>query len=576
MNARISVLAFSLLLLQSSFPRAGQAQVPEKTEAVSWQQAVEKYADADYGAAVVLLQRILQEESSPHESAAWLLLGRSHLHLRHLAEAEEAANQLILRYPHGRYAAFANYLRAQIHFLRGGYYDAALELLQAAQAAQDDGLSLLARSKLERIFELFLRSDERQRVMGWVKDSEIRAELSAAEQGFRRPYRIGVILPLSGPQSEVGLSILSGVEAACAEARKRMRLDFEVIARDSRGSVVEAIRAAHSLIAEEGVLGLIGELDEAVCAGIAAVAAEQGTALILPTIREADLTAIGENVYQMMPHYSTEGAAAAAYLIHELKIKKVGILAPASTEGSARVNGFQSSFEKDGGVVAGLQWYHQETADFRPLLAPLIQSQFEDAPVPFDFHGAIFPEDSSTSDTTSKESSHTTTSFDVPEALYIPVQGEEMDLLAPQLALFDFRGLLMGSSECWHFLSQEAMRRYFNGLLFPCVFRDFQGWSIDSEFDRVYRARTGTTPDRWNALGWDAANLLAQGFRDGGKLSRSKIVQRLRELDHLEGVQQIMAFSAGERVNRSIYILKYEDGKLRELGTIQPDGFHKP
>ncbi|HEX7344484.1 MAG TPA: ABC transporter substrate-binding protein, partial [bacterium] len=496
---------------------------------MSWQLAVEKYADSDYGAAVVLLQRILQEESSPHESAAWLLLGRSHLHLRHLAEAEEAANQLILRYPHGRYATFANYLRAQIHFLRGDYYGAALELLQAAQASQDDGLSLLARGKLERIFELFLRGDERQRVMAWVKDSEIRAELSAAEQGFRRPYCIGVIMPLSGLQSETGLSILSGVEAACAEARKRMRLDFEVIARDSRGDVVEAIRAAHSLIAEESVLGLIGELDEAACAGVAAVAAEQGTALILPTIREADLAAIGENVYQMMPNYSTEGAAAAVYLIHELKVKKVGILAPASAEGMARVDGFRNSFEKGGGVVAGLQWYHQETADFRPLLARLIQPLFASAPVPedssiadstssdfFDAQGAIF-----------KESSHTTMSFNALEALYIPVQGEEMALLAPQMALFDFQGVLMGSSDCWNFLSQEATRRYFNGLLFPSVLPDFQGWSSDSEFGRMYRSRTGVIPNRWNALGWDAGSLLAQGFRDTGKLSRAKVVQRL-------------------------------------------------
>jgi len=577
MKARFSLPVLFLIFLSPIPPTAASAQSSADSEDERWLQAVEKYSEGDYGAALVLLQRIVRDQASAYESCAWLLLGRSHLHLNHLPEAEEAADQLLLRYPHGRYAAYASYLRAQINFLKEDRYGAAVNLAQSAQSAQDDELNLLARTKLERIFELYLRGDERQRLMAWVKQPEIRAELLSVEQGYRLPYRIGVILPLSGRQSEVGLSILSGIEEACAEARRRMRLEIEITARDSRGSAVEAIRAAHSLIAEEGALALIGELSDEASSGVAAVAAERGTALLLPAVRQSDITGIGENVYQMQPDYSTEGAAAAEYLARELGLKRAALLAPASAEGMARVDGFCSYFENAGGVLAGLQWYHQETTDFRRLLAALVQPLNP---------SMLNPPDSAATDTTlseafdAKGSFYTDSSFmamplSALEALYLPVQGEEMALLGPQLALLGFHGVLIGSSACLDFLGQEATRRYFDGMIFPSALPDLDGWQPDSDFDRIYRSRTGAFPNRWNALGWDTFNLLAQGFRDEGKLSCRRIVQRLSENQRFEGVQQLMIFRPEERMNHAIYILKYEDGKPRELGTVQLDGFHK-
>ena len=577
MKARFSLPVLFLVLLSFIFPTPMSAQSSVDAQEERWTQAREKYSEGDYGAALVLLQRIVREAASAHESAAWLLLGRSQLHLNHLNEAEAAADQLLLRYPQGRYAAYASYLRAQIDFIKADHYGAAVNLAQSAQAAQDDELNLQARTKLERIFELYLRGDERQRLLAWVKQPDMRAELLSVEQGYRLPYRIGVILPLSGQRSEIGLSILSGIVEACAEARRRMRLEIEITARDSRGDAVEAIRAAHSLITEEGSLALIGGVGDEASSGVAAVAAERKTALLLPTVRQSDITAIGENVFQLQPDYFTEGTAAAEYLTRELGIKRVALLAPASPEGMARVDGFCSRFENSGGGLVGLQWYHQETTDFRPLMAALVQSC--NSPL-------LNSPDTTATDTTRSQafaamgsiysdSSLMAMPLSALEALYIPVQGEELALLGPQLALLGFQGVLISSSACLDFLGQEATRRYFDGMIFPSVLPDFQGWQSNSDFDRIYRSRTGAFPNRWNALGWDTFNLLAYGFRDSGELSRRRIIQRLSENRRLEGVQQLMVFPEEERMNHAIYILKYESGKLRELGTIQPSGFRK-
>jgi ABC-type branched-subunit amino acid transport system substrate-binding protein len=150
------------------------------------------------------------------------------------------------------------------------------------------------------------------------------------------------------------------------------------------------------------------------------------------------------------------------------------------------------------------------------------------------------------------------------DALYVPVQGEEMALLGPQLALLGFRGILMGSSDCLNLLNQEATRRYVQNMVFPSNFPNSQGWNPESEFDRLFQSRVGAYPDWLNVLGWDAFYFLAQSLKDGRKLSPRKLAARLREVRQFQGVRQTMTFPQNQRMNQSIYMLKFEAGKLHE------------
>jgi len=569
-GSRIKPLWWPVLAL-SAIALFWNASSCSEAEADLWQQAIESYAQQDYGAAAVRLQRILKGEPSPHESAAWLLLGRCYLHLGRLKDAEEAARALICRFPHGRYAPYANYLRAQIEFQKEDFFDAALQLLEAAQATADDELNLLARGKLDRIFEIYLHEEQRSRLLPWVKSPVIRAELSAVQEGIKLPMKVGVILQLTGARGDEGQDILAGIEAACAEARKRSRLEVEIVARDSHGDMIEAIRAAQTLISEEDAVALIGDLEGSCSADVAAVANEDGIPLIIPASQDVGLTSIGENIFQLAADLQMEGAAAADFTVSDLGAQHVAILAPASEEGAQRVKGFQQRLEHLGSEVAGVQWYYRETTDFRRPLEMLSQVRLPAAqatPQPAET-------DSSASADSSKEGGSGGTVYsdsvlaNMPinyfDALYLPIQGDEMAVLSAQLAAMGYRGALIGSSNCLDLVGKEANRRYVEGMVFPSLFPTAQGWPQDSDFGKSYQSRTGVYPNRWNVLGWDAFNFLAQALKDSGKLSPRKIVRRLRDMRRFPGVHGALSFGEGSRVNGSVYLLRFENGQLVQV-----------
>ncbi len=561
---------FMLVLVSASF--ATGADNARSLDSLHWGQALDSYRAGDFGAAAVHLQKIIQGEPSKYESAGWLLLGKSYLHLGMLQQAEIAARRLIADFPHGRYVPHSHYLLAQIAFQRQEFFDAALQLLNAAQSTGEDDLNLLARNKLDRIFEVYLNEEQRSELLNWVVSAGILAELSAAQQGYKLPIRIGVILPLTGTAGECGQSVLDGIEQACAEANRKLRLDVQIISRDSGGNVIEAIRAAKSLISEEGVTALIGDLDGPCSAGVSAVASEREIPLIIPTAQEVGLTDIGADVYQMLPNYQLEGELVAAYA-RSLDMKYVAILAPASDQGRQRVKGFQTYFEKRGGEVATVQWYYKETADFRPQLEAL--SQEAGARLERDFSTQIDTEMKTVASQVPPEliplpgASPFVSPINYFDAIYLPVQGEEIALLTPQIATLGYSGILLGSSVCLDLVGTEAIRRYVEGMIFPADFPAIEVAEANPDFAKHYSGKTGVQPNHWNVLGWDAFSFLALSLKDSGKLSSQKVLQRLSEIRSYPGARLEMIFTPGSRVNHSLYMLHFQDGRLAQMKSPQ-------
>jgi ABC-type branched-subunit amino acid transport system substrate-binding protein len=557
-----------LVIAALTYTKLSSSQEAPSGELSHWDQALESYKQEDFGAAAIHLQKVIQQDTSTWESAAWLMLARSYLQMGMLPSARQSAEKLIGKYPHGRYASYAHFILAQVDFRQQRFLAASLELLAAAQNTRDDELNLLARSKLDRLFEIYLTQSQKEAVMGLAELPQIQAELAAVKQGQRLPLKVGVILQLSGSRGDDGLKLLAGIELAASEGARRQRLEVEIISRDSRGSVVEAIRAAQALIDEEGVIALIGDVEGSCSAAVAAVARERGVPLIIPSSQEVDLVEVGPDVFQLLPNFRLEGEAAAIYAYKSLGCRKIAILAPASGEGRHRVAGFQDRFTASGGTIATVQWYYEESTNFQRLIASISGDTNEQSPST----PAI---DTGTEDTLElplgtellSDSAQVDQTINGVDALFIPVQGEEIALLAPQLAAAGFNRPLIGDAACLELIGRESIRRYVTDMAFPANFTEGAGVSLETDFARTFQTRSGAWPDRWNLLGWDAFQFLAQGLKDTGKTSSQKIAGRLRQIRRFTGVRAEMVFPPGQRVNHTLYILNYENGQLRVVKT---------
>lgn len=551
------------------------------TAAVSedlWQEALDNYTHRNYRQSVSQLQKIIAFGRSPHESAARLLLGRIYMKSGNPGEADGEARGLIRRFPQGRYAAYAHYLLAQLAFLRKSWFECAWESLKAAETTQDDDLNLLAREKLERVYEFYLSDAQRDEIMQGVSSPDIQAELSAARQGYRLPVKAGVVLSLSGSQSAAGQEVLAGIQQAYRDTDPKTRPAVELLPLDSRGNVIEAVRAAESLISDERVLAIVGDLDGTCSAAIAAVASQKGVPLIVPAAPDVGLTQIGDGVFQMMANYRLEAESAAAFARQKLGVGRAAVLAPASEAGSQRAKAFQDKFEMLGGEVASVQWYYSEATNFRRQLEMLMRLAAEKlgemymlAPEEIDElanwmnreeekEGKINREGEEEEGEPNEILDSLGSPINYFDAIYIPVQADELSLLAPQIAAMDFQGRLIGDAACLDEAALATNRGYVEGMILPSNFSSPLQASTDPSFVDSYSKKTGQAPTRWNILGYDACGFLLSALEGREKLSPKRVSRRLHEMHTYEGERMEMFFPDDSNVNHGLFILRFENG----------------
>jgi ABC-type branched-subunit amino acid transport system substrate-binding protein len=568
MNYRSISLLLALITLLSQGTKA--ADDP-------YQRALNDFNQGDYKSAVNEFQTIIDEHNSSHESTSWLLMGQSHFFLGEYELADQAARELVYRFPHSRYVSHAHYLRAEAAYNQGNYPEAAWQLLDAAQNTKEEELKLKSLQKLIELYQSKLDSEQQQKLMDWVTSDNIRIKLLAAEEGIRLSTKIGVILDLSGPNGPSGERLLAGIEQAINYFKNKLEGCIEIVTRDSRGNATEAVLAARALIDEENVQAMIGDLDGVCSAAVAGVTSTSKIPLIIPSSSDVNLNLIGENVFQLTPDYHLEGELMAAYAWKFKNLKLIGILAPGSDEGVQRVEGFRSRFEALGGKIAGVQWYYRGVTNYRKqlelLLNPVASSidldsistdEPLDEPVTQDtllLDSEVTPEGSSTI----YQSINDSAAVGDIDALYIPIQGDEISILAPQIAAIGFSGQLLGSSSCLDAIIPDSDWRYVQGIIFPSPYQIPTSLSQSPDFLSKYSDVTGEIRDRWTQTGYNAFVFLIQAL--DLESNAFSITSKLQKIHHFNNGHFLFVSPVNSRVNHAFYMMSIDNGRFKTLST---------
>ncbi|TKJ39841.1 hypothetical protein CEE37_11225 [candidate division LCP-89 bacterium B3_LCP] len=573
------LIMLAVLLLLTSLSSAGTGD-----EAL-WLSAQDKYEKGRYKAAVVDLKGLIEAGISGYESSARLLLAKCYLSLKKLEFAEISAKELIQKFPNSRYEAHGKYVLAQVEFRKKNYFDSAMYLLTCAQITRDNELELLAREKLAGLFEAHLGTRECEEILRWVKLPQIKRELQAVMRGYKPSLKIGLILDLSGRNAVAGQGVLDGLEAAHSHSNVSSSMGLELIVRDSEGQVEEAVKAVRALIHDEEVSVIIGDLSDECTAAIAGVTSETGVPQIVPYIQHADFTDIGQNIFQLMPGAFREGAVCAALLCNEYDSERAAILAPANESGKTRSEGFELLFSSLGGEIDSVQWYYRGATNYKRQLDALkeigayalgdtLLTEEEilefiewDADKDEEVEEELEAEIDSVLEVSFLDSLLEVyiSPINYFDALYVPIQGEEISYLAPQIAASGFHGYIVCSSNCLDQISLEKDWRYYNGIIFPAHFKSPPELQTGSGFMKEYSDYPAPVANQWNIIGWDAFNYLAEVFRGAGYLNAMEISKRLGAISSFDGERISMHFSEEGHVNLSMYVLTFQDGEFHQL-----------
>lgn len=590
-----------------------------------FENAVILYNNGKYAEAYEAFSRLLGQNRWHHRlTAALLMRAKTSYMLKSYQAAEEDIRELVKIFPESNYIDDAQMLMGLVHFQRRDLLSATRNFLLTGDYAKDarirekgesvsrillrDYLTLEMVQKLQEqisspkangllvIAEArkLLQTEEieaaRNLIDGYVSNnpnSPARTELLELrkDDSFARDQalKVGIVLPLSGELSVEGQAVHRGVRYA-EELRKQKSGDaprVELIIRDSESSMIKAVAEAHKLLNDRRVMGLIGELDAMITAGLAGVAEAKDVPFIAPATAENGLTSIGDHVYQIIPDYETQALQLARFAIDSLQFHTFVTIAPQDEYGRQMVDAFSAEVDRLGGEILTQRWYYgvpenlgrqfklirevafrRELEDtLRPQVANFTQLDKDSLWRAFNYR--IMSENDLDEPMVDLSSHFPVRNID---GVFLPIYGEDVKYVARQLSYYNINGQILGG-ERWYneeFFKDRDLMRYIQGAIFASSYYIDKSSRQFRDFRDQFRLSKGVTPEKWEMIGFDAVNLMYSAFASGID-DRAALQNRLSNLGFYQGVRGTYQLSWQNRVNDSVYLLQIESNRFRRL-----------
>ncbi len=169
--------------------------------------------------------------------------------------------------------------------------------------------------------------------------------------GAQADIVIGVVAPLTGPVAAYGEQVKNGAEAAVEKINKDGGILGEKVViklADDAGDPKQGVSAANLLVGES-VHYVVGPVTSGVAMAASDVFAENGILMVTPTATAPDLTARGlTNVLRTCGRDDQQAEVAAAYVVANLKDKKVAIIDDKGTYGKGLADAFKAGINAGG------------------------------------------------------------------------------------------------------------------------------------------------------------------------------------------------------------------------------------
>ncbi|MGB3503560.1 MAG: branched-chain amino acid ABC transporter substrate-binding protein [Mesorhizobium sp.] len=167
----------------------------------------------------------------------------------------------------------------------------------------------------------------------------------------RADITIGLIAPLTGPVAAYGDQVKNGAETAVAEINKAGGILGEQVVlklADDAGDPKQGVSAANQLVGD-GIKFVVGPVTSGVTMPASEIFAENGIMMVTPTATAPDITARGlATVLRTCGRDDQQADVAAAYVVANLKDKKVAIVDDKGTYGKGLADSFRKAINAGG------------------------------------------------------------------------------------------------------------------------------------------------------------------------------------------------------------------------------------
>ena len=635
----IPVICF---LTAAGNPLAAQQPAPVYSPAAEkmFHKGIEAYRAGKYEQARSYTEKILELAPNQRSSAAQLVLGKALFRLREYESALDAARQLQERFGASRYIADSHVVAGDSHYALSRYSEAAAQYgrvlsmpasleLQASAAERLAGMGkngLVREESLDRIRRevgaerlrdaLLFGEAYWYRRLGWEAQSRevMQTYLDRFPRGIFRPLaegsdsragarqtgpgspdpdpvqvdggrqeplpRLGLLLPLSGPQHQIGEDLYAGIQLANEELGDPFEFivadtGFEygdlVIEESESNKLLRIVLATKTLIEEEGVVAIIGPVFSSSCVAAAVVAASAGVPLVVPLADQSGLDSLGRHVFQIKSVPEVQGRVLAEYATLVLGMEKLVAIVPLSDYGWNFSQEFAAVAYANGGDVVYMDWYYPgQTRDFKYFFEEVRRVGFALEPVAEPDSAALASADSllqtggtePVTDPLGEEEAE----VDSAELFISTIDGiavvvedfKDVQTIVPQLYFHRLETRILGN-DVWNSPGRIRQmgridRAHLKGAVFVTQRQDSA--PLARAFMDSFRRRFARNPDL-AAYGYDAARLIIGGWTQGQQ-SRSALGEWLSAVHGYEGASGRISFAAGGRANDELVLQKID------------------
>jgi branched-chain amino acid transport system substrate-binding protein len=355
--------------------------------------------------------------------------------------------------------------------------------------------------------------------------------------------RIGCLVPLNGAYAAYGQMVLRGLNLAISDWNERHPDDgVSLVVKDTQTDAESARNAFQDLVKNDGVLGIVGPLGAQSAKAVAPLANEWGIPMLALTQNE-DGASSGPYVVHVFldNHELVENLV--RYCRQKLGFTRFATLYPDDRYGQSLSKIFSEVVNEQGGKLLASVPYRDKSTDFQGPIQKLMKLAKDNVP----------------------PTGVDTTPF---EALFIPDQVQTVSLIAPQLPYYNVIGeILLGTNLWGEGPFVETGGAYVDQAIMSTPFYPESKSPPVSAFREKYQGLYGTAPSYLEAQAYDAMMLLlyARSGLDPSSLSRSSLMQNLRQVRNFRGVAGDYTYNVNGSMSRKYLLLQVSQGELQQV-----------
>ena len=361
---------------------------------------------------------------------------------------------------------------------------------------------------------------------------------------------VGILLPLSGPNAEIGQAGIKGIQLALQHAGAfsgRVKLQ---IRNSLKGDIVRTIK---ELVQDFGTIAILGPYHPSATSAATKIVEKLRIPIILPMDTSIGTVSDTQHVFRLGMSHAAQAEAVANYAVQTLGLNRLAILYPSNATGKTMSEIFHQRVAALGARIIRKSSYPSDATDFGRQIRAL--------------GGMTDQEVERVREANERRGNKPTQIPNIPfEGLFIPDVAAQAALIIPGLGFYNIRGIHLLGISGWNSNEIIALaKKEVEGAYFVGGYSQLSPTARRARFARDFQRAFSKLPNKISALSYDSMRFLLTGIRKSGN-NRTVLRKLLSKNQGFDGVTGNFRIDSTGAARRNLPIMTINNGKISLAG----------